>query len=439
MSGASEPAPDVQTRESHVNHVSTSGQLEALVNRREPGHTLEGPFYTSQEIYDLDVATIFGQHWLFCATEAEIPEPGDFVTVDIGPSSVIILRDDDEEVRAFRNVCRHRGSTLLQEPCGSVGNIVCPYHQWTYRGDGHLIFAESLPETFDKSKFSLKGVNVRTVAGLIFLCLADEPPADFDDFAKVVEPFIAPYGLANAKVAYQSDIPEDGNWKLVMENNRECYHCDASHPELLGAYYPFYRYTEDDVTPRQRPAWQRFQAATADLSRACALNRYPEHEHRALDSATGFQISRLPLTGDGASYGPNGAALCKRLIGSIPGPAFGDLSLHMQPNSWFHFLSDHAVVFRVLPVSPDKSVLRTTWLVHADAVEGEDYDVDSLTAVWRTTNDQDRSLVAGTQKGVANPAYVPGPYSEVEEDVNAFVSWYVARIAEQVSTEAPVG
>ena len=125
--------------------------------------------------------------------------------------------------------------------------------------------------------------------------------------------------------------------------------------------------------------------------------------------------------------------MCKKLLGSLTEPKFGDLSLHMQPNSWFHFLSDHAVVFRVLPLSADKSIVRTTWLVHPDAVEGVDYDVDSLTAVWRATNNEDRELVIGTQNGVTNPGYRPGPYSLVEDDVEAFVNWYVKRVEDYLN------
>ena len=192
------------------------------------------------------------------AAEAELPEPGDFVTVEVGPYSVIIVRDDDEEVRAFHNVCRHRGSRILDEERGSVGNLVCPYHHWTYGVDGCLLHAENQPATFDRSRFGLKPVHVRSVGGLVFICLADEPPADFDEVAARIEPYLAPYGLRRTKVAHQIDIVEDGNWKLVMENNRECYHCDG-HPELISAYFPLHGYTAEDVPPRLRRVWERYE------------------------------------------------------------------------------------------------------------------------------------------------------------------------------------
>ncbi|WP_235432262.1 aromatic ring-hydroxylating oxygenase subunit alpha, partial [Nostocoides japonicum] len=213
--------------------------IEGMVARRVPGYSLESGFYTSAEVYALDLEVIFGRHWLFCATEAEIPEPGDFVTVEVGSTSVIIVRDDDEGVSALLNVCRHRGSRIVDDPCGAVGNFVCPYHQWTYRTDGSLIFAESSQPGFDRSAFGLRRVPVRSLAGLVFVCLSDEPPVDFDEVAGVLEPYLAPYRLAGLKVAHQTDLMEAGNWKLVMENNRECLHCDAGHPELTSAYFPF--------------------------------------------------------------------------------------------------------------------------------------------------------------------------------------------------------
>jgi glycine betaine catabolism A len=281
---------------------------------------------------------------------------------------------------------------------------------------------------------------VRVVGGLIFACLADEPPADFDDVASVIEPYLAPYQLKHAKVAHQTDLYEDGNWKLVMENNRECHHCDAAHPELVTAYFPFHRYTEDDVTPRMRPAYERYLGAKSDLNGVCERSRVPLETHHDLeDRPTGYMIMRLPLDGDGASFGTDGAQVSRKLLGDVVDPKFGDLSLHVQPNAWFHFLSDHAVVFRVIPVSPGRSLVRTTWLVHADAVEGVDYEIDTLTQVWQATNDQDRVLVEKAQRGVQDPSYEPGPYGLIEDDVESFMKWYVGRLRAHLAIDEHSG
>lgn len=400
-----------------------------LVARQTPGFSLEAPFYSSPEIFDLDMSVIFENHWLFVAAESELPEPGDYVTVELGRYSVIVMRDDDEDVRAFHNVCRHRGSRLLDDPCGSVGNLVCPYHHWTYGVDGQLLYADNQPASLDRSKLSLRSVHVRAVEGLVFICLAQQPPGDFDEVTERVRPYLAPYDLRNTKVAHQVDIIEQGNWKLVLENNRECYHCDG-HPELLSAYFPLHGYTADDCPPRLKPVWQRFENAGAALAAACTRQGFPQQSMRELDNRpTGFMIAHAPLDGAGHSYSTGGESVCRRRLGAIADPRFGDLHLHMQPNSWFHMLSDHAVVFSVLPLDAERSRLRTTWIVHADAVEAVDYDVDALTHVWNATNAQDSAFVARTQRGVMDPGYLPGPYSEVEGDVEAFVTWYVRRMA----------
>ena len=412
---------------------SRTDHLTALVGRRAAGYSLEAPFYTSQDVFDLDMDAIFTKHWLFVAAEAEVPEPGDFVTVQVGSSSVIIVRDDDEQVRAFHNVCRHRGSRILDDACGSVGNLVCPYHHWTYDVDGCLLHAENQPAGFDRSRFGLKPVHVRNVGGFVFICLAEEPPGDFDDVAARIEPYLAPYELGRTKVAYQMDIVEDGNWKLVMENNRECYHCDG-HPELISAYFPLHGYTAEDVPPRLRRVWDRFEKASGALQASCVRQGFPLDGMRELDTRpTGFMISHAPLDGAGKSYTASGEAVCRKRLGSIADDRFGDLHLHTQPNAWFHMLSDHAVVFAALPLTPDKTLVRTTWLVHTDAVEGVDFEVPTLTHVWSATNAQDSAFVARAQRGVADPAYQPGPYSEVEGDVEAFVNWYISRVDAHLS------
>jgi Rieske 2Fe-2S family protein len=228
-----------------------------------------------------------------------------------------------------------------------------------------------------------------------------------------------------------------GNWKLVVENNRECQHCDVSHPELIDCLFPVFGFSEETASPKVRAVFERMHAATAELDRVCDLRQFPRDERRELDTRpTGLRLYHLPLDGDGISYGPRGSQLSKVLMGSVTESKFGDLGLHLQPNAWFHFLSDHAIVFRVLPISANKSVVRTTWLVHPDAVEGVDYDIEALTKVWRATNLEDRELVNGTQSGVTNPAYLPGPYSLAEDDVEAFVNWYILRLQTYVNSEA---
>jgi Rieske 2Fe-2S family protein len=420
MSVLAAPRSDIATR------------VARLVAERRPGHSLPSLFYNDRDVFDLDVSAVFARSWIFVATEAEVAEPGDYRTVEVGPYSVIVVRDDDEQVRAWHNVCRHRGARILADRQGSVGNLVCGYHKWTYGMDGRLLHAGQQPAGFDPSCFGLKPVHVRTVAGLVYLCLADEPPADFDDVAQRVTPYLLPHDLHRTKVAAQVDLVEDGNWKLVMENNRECYHCDG-HPELSCSLFPTYGYEPDELPARLRPAFDRYLAADDALRRSCEERGLPYARIEELSGRpTGFRIQREPLDGAGESLSPDGRAISRTLLGDLDTPRLGRLSMHHQPNAWFHLMADHAVTFSVLPLAPDRTLLRTTWLVHAEAVEGADFDVDTLTSVWRQTNLQDGVLVARAQAGTASPAYEPGPYAPSEYQVDDFCTWYVERLLDQV-------
>ena len=124
--------------------------LVSQLTHRKKGYTLEAPFYTDADIFAADMEVIFGRHWLFVGVEPDVPEPGDVMVVDIGKTSVAVVRDDDGEVRAFHNVCRHRGARLVHEEKSTVGNLVCRYHSWVYDTTGQLIHAEHMGEDFDR-------------------------------------------------------------------------------------------------------------------------------------------------------------------------------------------------------------------------------------------------------------------------------------------------
>lgn len=405
-----------------------SNEMRAMISRRRPGYSLEAPFYQNKDVFDLDMQAIFGRHWIYVGVEPDIAEPGDYFTVPLGRASVVVLRDDDMSIRAFHNVCRHRGSRLCDGLKGSVGNIVCPYHQWTYDLTGKLIHTEHMGHEFDRSQFSLKKVHVGNLAGLLFICLADEPPADFEQLRKEMEPYIQPHRIGDCKVAFEEDLIENGNWKFTMENNRECYHCKANHPELTISMYEFgfgYQPSPEnasevqafkDLTKREHARWE-----------SCGL---PSVEREFLDSrVTAYRTERLPLDKAGESQTMNSSVACQKLLGDLTQRNLGGLSFWTQPNSWHHFMSDHIVTFSVLPIDAEHTLLRTKWLVHKDAVEGKDYDPKDLSSVWHATNKQDGALVERTHIGSQNPAYQPGPYSPyTEELVEKFISWYFKRL-----------
>ena len=409
-------------------------EIEGLLARRRAGFSLEAPFYTDAELFQADMEAIFGQQWVFAASVAEMPEPGDYVTVDYGPYSLILLHNDEGGINALHNVCRHRGARIMQQPSGTTGNLVCGYHSWTYSPEGELIYASSPGEMdFDKRCFALRRAHSRVVAGLIFVCVAEDPPEDFDQVSQIFAPYVAPHELTRTKVAYQQDLVEEANWKLVMENNRECYHCDG-HPELLCSYFPTYGLTEELVPPHLEDAWERSLEAEAVLQQRCQRYGLPYEVFEELDTrVAGIRVSREALDGAGESFSADGRRLSQKLLGDLPDFRLGRCSMHLQPNSWFHFLSDHAITFSVFPLGVDRTLVRTTWLVADDAVEGVDYDLKQLTHTWEQTNIQDQELVELAQRGVSSPVYEQGPYMRSEYQVEAFVNWYIQRMREYMA------
>lgn len=406
--------------------------LKTLIRNRRPGHSLDAPFYVSPEIFAADMDLIFSRHWIYVGVEPDVPEPGDAMVVDIGTNSIIVVRDDDMGIKAFHNVCRHRGARILHDEKTTVGNIVCRYHAWTYDLSGALIHAEHMGGDFDRSCHGLKPVHVRSLEGLLFLCLAEEPPEDFDEMAREMGPYIAPHDIANTKIAFQSDILEQGNWKLAMENNRECYHCAGNHPELTVPLFAYgFGFAPDEMDEQDRAQAERYSCLVRDSHAVWEGSGLPSREIERLDSRiTGFRTERLPLDGAGEAHTLDTKRASRKLLGQFTRANHGALSFWTQPNSWHHFMSDHIVTFCVMPIDAGTTRVRTKWLVHKDAVEGVDYDLANLTEVWSATNAQDSALVGYAQQGARSPAYQPGPYSpHTEFLVEKFCRWYVGRMA----------
>jgi Rieske 2Fe-2S family protein len=206
-------------------------RIGALLDSRLPGHSLPQEFYTEPEIFEFDLEAIHSRSWIMIGLEAELPSPGSYLATTIGRSPIMVVRDHDGSLRAFYNSCRHRGAQICATGHGYKGRLICPYHQWTYRLDGLLQVAPRMHETFDPSGVRLQPVHLENVAGSLYVCLADEPPP-FAQFRESLKLVLTPHVLKDAKLAHESTLVERANWKLVMENARECYHCAARHPSL---------------------------------------------------------------------------------------------------------------------------------------------------------------------------------------------------------------
>jgi nitrite reductase/ring-hydroxylating ferredoxin subunit len=221
--------------------------LKNLLESRQPNHGLPRQFYHDELLYRAEMEAIWRGGWLFAGHSCQIPKPGDYFLYDVEGDSVIVVRGDDGRVNALYNVCRHRGSVICQEAQGSVKRFVCPYHQWTYDRSGNLLLQHGMQDGLDKSQLGLHRAHAREVEGLIFISLAEEP-VDFDPVEAMIAPEARPQGLARAKIAKVMDFDVASNWKLVWENNRECYHCNVNHPQYIKANFD--HYNADDTIPR---------------------------------------------------------------------------------------------------------------------------------------------------------------------------------------------
>jgi len=282
---------------------------------------------------------------------------------------------------------------------------------------------------FDAARHGLKPVHCRNLSGMVYICLAEIAPP-IAQFAEETARYLAPHDLSNSKIAYESTIIEKGNWKLVWENNRECYHCAGNHPALCRTF------PED---PR----------AVGNDDSGSLSGLLGKHVDRceAVGAPSAFKIAdlgdwrfvRTPLLGASESYTMDGKVAVAKPNSSIPFKDAGSLLKFKYPGCWNHFLSDHVILFRVTPISPTETEVCTKWLVHKDAVEGKDYDLKRLTEVWIATNDEDREVVENNQRGILSPAYEPGPYSPTHEGGNIqFVDWYAQTLIRAITGPAAV-
>ncbi|MFT3689304.1 aromatic ring-hydroxylating oxygenase subunit alpha [Paenirhodobacter sp.] len=387
----------------------------SLLMRRKPAHSLVQELYCDPGVFQVDMDNIWYRDWLFAIPSCEIPKAGDYVVHEVGVYSVVIVRGSDGEIRAFHNSCRHRGSVLCKSKKGRNPKIVCPYHQWTYNLDGSLLWARDMGPEFDPKKHGLKPVHCRNLSGMVYICVADQAP-DIEELARETARYLAPHDLENSKIAFSSTIVEKGNWKLVWENNRECYHCAGNHPSLCRTF------PEDPRAIGNNGDGGLAGALDLHVARCEAVGAPSAYEISDLGE---WRFVRTPLLDGAESYTMDGKVAATLPNSSLPFRDAGALLKFRYPGTWNHFLSDHVILFRVTPLSATETEVCTKWLVHKDAQEGRDYDLKRLTEVWIATNDEDREVVENNQRGILTPAYTPGPYSEIHEGgLIQFTDWY---------------
>jgi len=391
----------------------------AHARARAEGTTLPRESYVDEGVFQADLDAVFLRGWLFAGHACEIPEPGDFFTFQIGAESVIVVRDHDGAIRCHFNVCRHRGSRILTDSCGTARALVCPYHQWTYGLDGRLAAARLMGTDFDTGGLGLRPAAVQEVAGLVFVCLAPDPPP-FEPARQAIAPQLGPHGFDRAKVAARLHYEVRANWKLLIENNRECYHCRGSHPEFCLSNFDY----GVDGDPRRSTTYEK--VLVHESARWESLGLAPKEV--SFPGGSWYRVSRLPLKEGYLTESIDGRPVAP-LMGDLTSHDTGSLRVIGWPNMWAHANCDHGVTTRLTPLAAGLTAVDLCFLVRQDAVEGVDYDPERIVHVWRATSEQDWELCENNHAGVSSMAYQPGPYSPVmENSVESFVRWYTARL-----------
>jgi len=395
-------------------------ELRDLLEKQPRGHSLLQPFYVSEEIYRRDIDKVILSHWHCVGHESQIRSPGDFFLFEIDRESVIVVRGQDNVVRALINVCRHRGSRICDNPAGHIkgGYLVCPYHAWTYNLDGSLQNARMMPESFDSASHGLKQIPLRIIEGLVFLSLVEQP-LGLSQVEEMLHLTAGRFGWAQAKAIHHVSYLMKANWKLALENQVECYHCGPSHPEFSRVHSQGHRDEEK---------------RTADLL-AHAIKQgehVPIRDHWCLKAAPGEEAdycTRLAMR-KGAATASNDGNPVAPLMGDVTAYDGAFNIFYVGPLNHFLAYSDYGAIFRYTPRSVMETELNVTWLVRADARDGIDYNVDRVTWLWRVTASADKKIVEDNQIGVMSRFYRPGPYSEpIETRSRQFTEWYLHEIA----------
>lgn len=404
-------------------------KIDALLAARKPHHTLPRALYNDPDVFAFDTEMVYAQSWILAGFACELPHPRSTLALTVAQSPIVLTRDRDGVLRGFFNSCRHRGAQVCPNGAAHRSRLVCPYHQWAYDLDGRLVSARAMGKTFERARHGLKPIHVEEVAGAIFVCLADTAPP-FEAFRADLEPLLAPHRLTEAKVACETTLVEKGNWKLVMENARECYHCASGHPEL-SLTFPVQAAAGDSYAAGGDPMQVEFAARVAALGLPCGPNM-----------GSWWHVERIPLSNGAHALTLDGLPAVSRMMVDTPDSAIGSLRWAIEPHSFCHSTVDTTVMFSAMPTAPNETVVTCKWLVHRDAVEGVDYDLDHLTNLWTVTNLQDRDLVENNQRGVNAIGYEPGPYcAQQEVYVMRFVDWYCetarALIAQRLAESVP--
>jgi len=399
--------------------------MQQLAAKTQVGYSFDQEFYASDAVFKADFDQVISQKWLLAGHVSRIPNKGDYFLFRVGNEQIIVIRENADSVRAFFNVCRHRGSTICQSESGNAPRLVCPYHAWTFGLDGRLISARLMPEDFDKAENSLFACHIRVFHGLIFINMSEDAPVDFDATFGDMGAILDYHGFADARIAYAGSYPTTANWKLVVENFFECYHCVPSHPEFCSMHA-----SESIVAvgagPSSGPAdaiasfapklqaWE--QSAAAAGRPIGTIDEAPSSSHLRLLMQRMNKDGWASETQDGSAPAP--------LMGKRTKADGGRMHLSFSPFSQIVADDHFAILFQFTPRGALATDVEMIWLVDGRATEAE-VDIEKMIWGYHATTTQDKVITENNQAGIMSSRYRPGRYSDQEGSVLNFQKWYL--------------
>ena len=397
--------------------------MQRLSAQTRVGFSLPREFYVSDAVFAADVDRVVSRKWIMAAHVDNLRQRGDYVLFKIGDEQIVIIRENETRIRAFYNVCRHRGSTLCSQSSGNAKKLVCPYHAWTYALDGSLVAARLMPDDFDKTANGLHPCHVREYFGFVFINLSDGEPDDFDSVFGDMADILDFHGFAQAKIAHAASYPTAANWKLVVENFLECYHCQPAHPEFCSMHPPEALLAvgagpssgPSEAVEAYAPVLAAWEKRAAALGRPMGnIDDGPETSHLRLVMQRTIREGYTSETADGA---PASSLMGKRVDWD-----YGRMHLSFGPMSHVVAGNDFAILLHFIPRGAMQTDVDLVWLVDGKA---ETFDVEKMVWAWDRTTLQDRKIIEDTQAGTLSKRYQPGRYSHQERGVATFQTWYL--------------
>ena len=380
-------------------HRSWTGTVLPMTTRStHNARTLAAKYYLSEDIYQQESEHIFEKSWLCIGSSASVSEPGSWFRVELEGESIIVNRDQEGTLHAFYNVCSHRGTRLCSEESGRFSKyIVCPYHAWSYGLDGSLAAAPHMDDVpcFNRDELSLVKIAFKEWEGQIWVNFAENP----EPFEQALAPLIGKFTrwrIPELKPVHKTVYEVDANWKLILQNYSECYHCPALHPQL------------NRLTP--------FRDASNDLDEGKVLGG-PMHLSKNAHSMT--------MSGQ----------VCGTPLGDLAGKDLRDVHYYVIfPCMFLSLMPDYALVHRIARLGPTRSRVECEWLFQPDAVAAENFDPSDAIEFWDVTNRQDWAISIESQRGIASRAYRPAPYSNLESMIAALDRTYLKEIGDSTAT-----